>query len=1727
MSMSTPTPTPTPVPSTIDEVTQPSAASPGVSDSGETVAKRLELTPAQWEAEALVTAEEAEARASSTSLSGALRYAAARMLSDRVGDAAAAIEHLMLAVASPAGTTFPPVLRALRLHALDAGSVWSALDQLDVEIGASVMVTDRVSLLVEKSYLLEDRLLAAEPARAVLEQALGLVAGHRGALAAAQAIAERGDDPTFLRGVLERRLAAASSPSERARVLTRLALIAESDADRLLEALTLFGRALDEDARGDSAFVARSGLRRAAARLDREVELMRGFTLESEALEAGPARAAWLTQAAAVARHRLGASERATMLVEKALADDPDDVALLATACEDHLAAGRWSRALALLDHQAELTTDRDWAAALWAIAGHIAERRLGDDHAAVERFRRAREVNPSNPSTLAALERIASRTGDTKTQVQLAVAAVGRAEDPSERAALAVRASEINESAMHDIEAAIAMARQALDAVPGYPPAVHLLERLYPLLERWDEMLSLVDADADADAATMANLNEDDDVAGRRLERLGLLQEERLGDPGAAMALFNEWALLGPRRPAALRALLRAAEKAGDALVAAEAALKLGTEVPGFTEDTQVAWRYRAATIFEERAAADSEAIRAYESALALAPGFRPALAGLARAHERRKSFEALAVVLSRRAEFESNPAHASVLEVEAAQIEAENLGRAEGALEMLGRALAFDTTNLGAVDYYVRMLQRLGRGDELEAALGTLAEKLSDPVAKAAIYRRQAEVFEWLLRRPREALASIERALALGATNRTRAAGTAAAEVVQERLYLTVGRVGEALALGASRLADGPLAPVGRGAIEAAHDNLRRRIDLALRSPSAEQAAAQLGRVFEDPTVLETAKAGGDRGGAPLLALEAQVAALRRLGREREAGFALEQLAAATPDPETRVALWRCAIAARERLGEAGVAVLPLYERIVDAAPELDALTVFERLATAKGDAARVIVARRLLAEHAPDQLTRAVFLWELGLAHADAGDLRGAAADFERALELGAPDEAFLPALRALARLREHTGELRGAAELWIREARQTKLVERATRAFRHAARLYANAIRDERSAAECLESVVSLDPDAEVDFQVLSVILRHQHQEDRLVQIMRQRAAEGTPEQRRDRLLQLADLLHERGSAEAVEALSAAVELDPTSGAALVRLAEMLAETGRPAEAVATFRRAIGVSPDAKLVSSAWIRIGDISAADLGDVALSVEAYRNALLSSADDIRALGGLLRGLLQQRDYANAALISRRLGTVDPNRDARVGHWIALGELLAGAGEDPEGSAEAFEQALELDPRHDHAIDRLDALLIQLDEPARLAAALGRYLAEAPQSTPRRMRLASLFSGPLELRNRAVDELRLVTNTTPDHVPARAELARVLDESGRLPEAVLEHLALLRLMPLRVESLRALRRLFERSGDRARTARATAALAAVGAIDAVEIRAVREGRTHYAGEPTGTVTAADFDMFIRHPDEHHPATALLAAMVDVLPRFYLVNIEDWGVTKSDRLGPRSEDPIRSFVHRVATVFGITEPFDIYLARTGTPQVQIEATQPPALLVPATLLGLPRQEALLQLGRQLGRLRAGTYPAARIPPKDLGLLVAAGVRTMFPEYARGALPEDKLNELSQKITRALPRRNRRAFEQAALSFRDGGVFDADRWRVGLSMTAYRSAILVSGDVLGAFERIARGDRRLAAASTGSSEEILKAARANPEVVDMINFALGEELAGLERRLSGN
>jgi hypothetical protein len=1697
MSSATPTPTPK---RRNDDVTQPNAVMP---PSPEDARRGLTRSPAQWEAEALAMVEEADVRTGIAA--GTLRYAAARMFEDGVGDLAAAMDHLQLALDEPPSATFRPVLRALRLHAVEAGSPWTAIDLLDIEMAAAGTIAAKAELAVQKAGLLENPLGARERARAVIEEALSLVPGHTAALLALEESAVRGGDAALLQSVLDRRLAAAPSAGERGRLLCRLALLAEANPERTAEALDLWLRALDEEAGKGAAALARAGTRRVAARNGKDAALARAVELEAEAA-AGPERAAWMGLGAALARYRLGASARAVALIEDARAADPNDPALLTLSAANHLEAGNWTKARLCLDHHADLSKDRDWAGTLAGLGAHLAEHHEGDDEAAAARYRRLLEARPGDPVALVALERIASRTGDAPAQVRLAEAAVDRSADPAERAALAMRAAELAETAAHDLPRAAGLARRALEAVPGYAPAAHVLERLYATLGQWGELVKVVESDASAAAigdrspGTPAGAaREGARQTSVRFERVGALYEERLQDPGKALALYGEWAELGERRMSALRALLRAAEKAGDALVAAEAALKLGTEIADLPAEARFAWCYRAAVIYEERAAADEEAVRAYEAALALDPGSRPALAGLARAHYRSRQLEALAAVLLKQAASEQNPSAAGTLAVEAARIYALRLGRVDDALSATARALSLDPANVAAIAEHVRLLARLGRREELADSLGTLAQALADPIDKAAAYRLQAEIAEWQLGDRRAALAAIERAAA--AMSAERHSGAAAIRIALQRLYQLVGRGAEQAAAELARLTEGQRAP-----------DVGRSLDLAWRLGDPEGAWRAV------RAALDVAPGDG-------AVLDAAVTLATKLGRDRDRAQALEKLAASSGDAATGAVLLRAAATARERAAtrpnEALPETLPLLRRVVETHATEDALAVLERQATRASDWPLCILARHQLAESAPDAVTRAVLLWELGCARLASGDLRGADADFAHAIEA---DATLLPALRAQARLREAIADARAAAELYAREARLTKAPARAADGFRQAARLYANVVRDDVMAGRCLEEVLALEPEAETDFEVLDAILRAKGDTDRLAQVMRRRAAAGPMPKRRDRLLALADLIYERDPIEAASVLGEAVTLDPSSVPALVRLAEVEAEIGRSADAIATYRLAIQASSDPKGVGAAWARIGDIAERALADVAQAVDAYRNALLSTPDDLPALAGLARGLVRQRDWPNAAATLRRLAAVETDRDARVGHLVALGELLSGPAEDPEGAADAFEGALAVHPSNAVAMDRLDVLLTELEEPQRLAAALGRFLEVTPDARDRRVRLAALWSGPLGSNGRAVDELRIVVKGNERDIQARAELARVLEAADRLPEAITEHIALLRLEALRVDSLRALRRLCERSGQRRRSLRAAAALVALDLTDADDARMVRDSRVRWTPEATGNVSAGEFDSYIRHPDERHPATALLAAMSEVLPRLYGLALDDWGVTKQDRLAPRSDEPIRGLVGRVASLLGVEDTFDVYLARAVATRVEIEAGPPPALLVPANLLSQPLQDACWQIGRQLGHLRAGTHGISRIPGKDLGLLVVAGVRTVYTDYGRGVLPEEQLNDVAQKIARMLPRRQRRAFEQAALSFRDGGMFEAERWRRGILHTGHRAALLASGDVLGAFDQIVREDRDLASAATRGGEGLLNVARDKVEVVEMINFALSDELAAINRRL---
>ena len=439
------------------------------------------------------------------------------------------------------------------------------------------------------------------------------------------------------------------------------------------------------------------------------------------------------------------------------------------TMVSSSLTAGQWTKARVTLDHHAEIARVRDWAATLSGLAAHLAEQHEADDEAAAARYRRLLETRPGDPVALAALERIASRTGDAAARSRWPRGRSIRSADGEERAALA-----------------------SAPRAGGDRPTTCLAPLHWPSRAGGGSWLRARGASAGAGVASARTLGEMSRCRGcgrnDRDRRAGRRRRHRTGggEPARGWVRFTKIPRRLPARPwlstasgrrsgrgGSPRAAIGVARRRKDwsALVAAAAALRLGTEIqelpPRFASLV-----YRAATIYRGAGGRRRRGNRGLRGGAGDRARLSvPRWAGLARAHHRRGSFEALEPVLSRWRRRSQSRARERAGGRGAGASKFFRRGNLDDALAAAARALSYDPANVAAIAEHARLLARTTRGEELAGALGGLGQTLADPADKAAAYRLQAETLEWQLGQPREALMVIERAVAAAGGNKVAA--------------------------------------------------------------------------------------------------------------------------------------------------------------------------------------------------------------------------------------------------------------------------------------------------------------------------------------------------------------------------------------------------------------------------------------------------------------------------------------------------------------------------------------------------------------------------------------------------------------------------------------------------------------------------------------------------------------------------------------------------------------------------------------------------------------------------------------------------------------------------------------------------------------------------------------------------------------------------------------------
>ncbi len=589
----------------------------------------------------------------------------------------------------------------------------------DVEIQAARDSSRRADLLLEKGQLLADDLLEEESAVECFNEVLKLRPDDE----AAQEILANFD---LFR---ENWKKFADKYLEEARVSTDRGLT----TSMYLSAAKIYARyqpgaseiedflrkALDADPRNREAAVHLERLLRRAGRSD---DLLALFEQRSELAAAPDERVHALLGIAELAAGPLERPELALESMKKILAIDPAHGRALQLLADDYEREENWSALVMMYTGALKAQRRagaRDGDLGMLLQVAMIQWKRLGNEEAAEEYFRRVRKIDPAHPAALDFYRHFYPSRGESAKLLQVLRQAQRATDDPSRVRGLAVEMAELSEHQLGNPEKSIDAWKAILRADPDAADAREALRRLYRKKEGWNALLDLMKDDIERLPKS--------DVEGRvaLLMEVVEIYRDRLKLPPMVINTYNGILKLDPHNNQALDDLVGIYKELGkwNDLIAI-----LGQKA----EDDRAPVAERVTVLREiadlwcERFGNYAQAIKPLEQLVDIAPDDDDARNRLKDIYTRRRQWRALINLLGTEARRKSVGERRDAV-ANMARLASERLGDYRLAIELWNRVLELPGGDADA---------------EAVGALAQLYEREKRYLPLAEIYRRQVDL-------------------------------------------------------------------------------------------------------------------------------------------------------------------------------------------------------------------------------------------------------------------------------------------------------------------------------------------------------------------------------------------------------------------------------------------------------------------------------------------------------------------------------------------------------------------------------------------------------------------------------------------------------------------------------------------------------------------------------------------------------------------------------------------------------------------------------------------------------------------------------------------------------------------------------------------------------------------------------------------------------------------------
>ena len=1064
-------------------------------------------------------------------------------------------------------------------------------------------------------------------------------------------------------------------------------------------------------------------------------------------------RAVALAAQAALCAGPLGDSKRAADLYRRALTDDPGCEAAAEGLSRIARETGQWSLLVSLLEGRFETAREAAQRAEIAIEAARLQLEKLASPERARSWWLRALGQAPADPRVVDGLAEVARALDD---DTELLRCLERRVEISGEQTpvSMLLEAASLRSDRGED-SAAASLLENALRQAPDDALVVEALSDTLTRLGRCEDLVDLLErraALAGSDASTRAAI----------FVELGALQEERLGDPEAAVLAYERAFATDPGSPGVAAALDRLHRKAENWEALKQLFERAASAGP---EAQRSGFACALGDLLAGRLARPIEAARAYQSALEIDPRAAAAHRGLRRLAAERGDSQALLRIAENELAVTSDRTRIAELARELVG-GCEARGQHEAALTWAQRWAESAPESPEPLEEWARLHVALGHDAELVTCLERQAPLLQGS-ARASNRRRLARHHAEQGReadsiRCREAalesdphdLESLE-ALATQLEHAGRIE-----ELVRARRWLAEAAPPERRAACLDALARLLAERVGdvAGAIEAL-------TKLAASEGAPADAATRLAKLLEQAGrydelaahLLEARGAlSGNRREAIRLDLRRARILLDPLGRCAEAAALYREVLALDSGSQ----------AARDGLEKA----LREAGDLVGLAECLEARAAYETDPQA----------RALLA------LEQATLLEQLP----DGQD--GARRALERALACSPPTPICETARERLASLLEQIGDtpaLRALLEASLSDAAP----DAAAALHERLGRLCRDRLADPDAAVHHFEAAARLLPGRAEAWRALSELHEAAGRSTELLQALEAELSTG-PDREREIALRsraaalLADVSD--GAERVRRHWQRVIELDGANASASDYLIAHWESHGDASAVVELLEKRLEASDaQARDARGEWaaqraslrLRIAGLRATRLADPDGAIAMLEPALAELGPQ-PAVTEPLADLYQRTGYSDDLIaLCQRAASASSDAGERGGWHLRRGDALRKLRREQE-AAEAYHQVLTDRPGDREAESALRELYRRLGEHEPLARLLETELSRpaTPSEVATRLELASLLAGPLARPGEALPHLRRVLQLEPGQPEAEARALEIAERLGQ-----------------------------------------------------------------------------------------------------------------------------------------------------------------------------------------------------------------------------------------------------------------------------------------------------------------------------------------------------------